>query len=394
MKTANKIVMILTGVVLIVASVLKAHHLLTEPIVSGGFWESRLFFVIQIPLVLGLGIWLVSGLFRKAAWLLGVLALFVFLADTLYKALADAESCGCFGSVEVDPWITLIVFNIPFLLLMLIFRPRDEKLLPPSWPNIDHFLGVAIPTVILLPAVVALLWFNKVEGEVVIIDTNHNVPQINTNPEPIPAPEPKPQPKPAPEPDPNPAPQPEPKPAPEPGEGISETIEPAEPQTKAEPKPLPEVKPEPTPRTEPQPEPEPLPEHPAQQQWDRMAEYIDIGDKLQRGLSITLFYHDTCPDCRELIPQYDRHLRELGDIGINVAFIRAEEEGKPEPEDSPVPPDTPALTGSLTERGDGKKWVIGTPLIFVTIEGKVVNASQFESPTLDELIDSAFNPQG
>ena len=117
MKKLNIIVMDVAGLLLIVASVLKIHQLLTEPILSEGFWESWLFFVIQIPLELGLGIWLTCRLFRKAAWLIALLSFAGFIGVTLQKVFVGAESCGCFGRVQVDPLITLIAMDIPFFLL-------------------------------------------------------------------------------------------------------------------------------------------------------------------------------------------------------------------------------------------------------------------------------------
>ena len=161
MKTANKIVMFIAGAVLIVASVLKVHQLLTEPIISTGLWESWLFFVIQIPLELGLGIWLVSGLFRKAGWLLSLIAFAGFIGITLYKWWTGAASCGCFGVVHVKPWITLTAIDIPLFVLLAIFRPKGERLLPPPWPSTKHFFGVAIPTFIVLGIIIPVLFFNK-----------------------------------------------------------------------------------------------------------------------------------------------------------------------------------------------------------------------------------------
>jgi len=161
MVKANKIVMTIAGLVLIIASILKSHQLLTEPIMSKGFWESWLFFVIQIPLELGLGIWLVSWLFRKASWLLTLLAFGVFIGITLHKGLTGEASCGCFGRVHVNPWITLSLIDVPIFILLLIFRPKGEKLLPPPWPTAKHFFGVAIPTFILLPSLLMVLIFNK-----------------------------------------------------------------------------------------------------------------------------------------------------------------------------------------------------------------------------------------
>jgi len=161
MKTANKIVMTIAGAFLIVAAALKSHQLLTEPIISKGFWESWAFLVIQIPLEFGLGIWLVCGLFRKVAWLLGTIAFGGFIGVTSYLALTGASSCGCFGTVHVNPWITLCAIDIPLFALLLIFRPVGEKFLPPPWPSAKHFFGVAMPTFIFLGILVPVLIFNK-----------------------------------------------------------------------------------------------------------------------------------------------------------------------------------------------------------------------------------------
>jgi hypothetical protein len=163
MKKANTIVMWFAGLTLIIASALKIQQMLTEPIISKGFWESWEFFLIQIPLELGLGIWLVCGLFRKAGWLLGLIGFAGFIGVTLYKALIGAESCGCFGVIHVNPWITLFLIDVPIFLLLAIFRPKGEKLLPPPWPKAVHFFAIAIPTFILLGAIEYILITNKQE---------------------------------------------------------------------------------------------------------------------------------------------------------------------------------------------------------------------------------------
>lgn len=161
MKIANRIIMVVTGLVLIVAAGLKIQQLLTEPIISKGFWESWEFFLIQIPLELGLGIWLVCGLFRKAAWMLAVLAFALFIAVTLHKVYIHAESCGCFGRIKVNPWITLSAIDIPLFLMLVIFHPKGSKLLPPPWPKAAHFFGVAIPTFVAFGIIMPVLVFNK-----------------------------------------------------------------------------------------------------------------------------------------------------------------------------------------------------------------------------------------
>ncbi|MFC1738696.1 MauE/DoxX family redox-associated membrane protein [Planctomycetota bacterium] len=161
MKKADKIVMTVVGAVLLIATILKAHQLLTEPILSKGFWESWEFFLIQIPLELGLAIWLMCGLFRKAGWLIAVFAFGIFIGVTLHKGIIGVESCGCFGRVHVDPWITLFSLDIPIFLALLVFRPKGCKLLPPPWPSVKHFFGVAIPTFAAIGIVLPVLIFNK-----------------------------------------------------------------------------------------------------------------------------------------------------------------------------------------------------------------------------------------
>ena len=113
MKIANRIVTTVAGLLLIVASVLKAYQMLTVPIVSKGLWESWVFFLVAVPLEMALGIWLVSGLFRKAACLMGVLSFGFFVGVTAYKAATGELSCGCFGRIHVNPWITLLTIDVP-----------------------------------------------------------------------------------------------------------------------------------------------------------------------------------------------------------------------------------------------------------------------------------------
>jgi hypothetical protein len=151
-KFMNIAVMTLAGLFLIVATGLKFHQMLNECIPSWqdnptGFWESYEFFLIQIPLEFALGVWMVSGLFRKAAWLAGTAAYFAFIFVTLAKVITGAETCGCFGQIHVDPMITLCAIDIPFFVLLAIFWPKGGKLLPPPWPNLFYMAVVAAPIV-------------------------------------------------------------------------------------------------------------------------------------------------------------------------------------------------------------------------------------------------------
>ena len=162
MRMINKLIMTVAGLLLIVGSVLKCQQLIATCVPSWqdnptGFWESYEFFLVQIPLEFALGVWMVCGLFRKAAWIAGTLAYFGFIFVTLAKWLAGAESCGCFGQIHVDPKITLFAIDIPFFLLLAIFRPKGYKLLPPPWPNVAYLLAVFVPTIALMVAAPAAI---------------------------------------------------------------------------------------------------------------------------------------------------------------------------------------------------------------------------------------------
>ena len=107
MKSANDIVLKLLGILLVVAAVLKGWQLLTEPMANNDIWTNRIFLILTVEFEIALGIWLLSGLFKKAAWMATISCFSLFSFVSLYKGLAGAESCGCFGSVHVNPWITL-----------------------------------------------------------------------------------------------------------------------------------------------------------------------------------------------------------------------------------------------------------------------------------------------
>ena len=336
--------MVLAGLILLVASILKMHQLITEPIVSKTFWESWMFFVIQIPLEFGLAIWLLSGLFRKAGWLLSVFAFGVFIAATAQKVLVGAESCGCFGAIHVNPQITLFSMDIPFFIALMIFRPKGYKLLPPPWPSAKHFFSVAVPTFIFLGCITAVLMLNKVEP-VRISD-----PPPTTVVEPVPQPQPPQIPPVVPEPN------------------VPPVVD------------VPSVVVDTN-------DSDPVIE-PAGPVWS-ILEQIDIGQSLSTGMAIIFFYHSDCPDCREAVPVYSDQYRQLGDDVIKLAFIEIPPYG-PE-DDSPMPQDTTAQSGKLAELEKGKKWWIGTPYVVVTIDGVKIKEWELKAPDFDELLNVVFS---
>ncbi|AQQ09353.1 hypothetical protein L21SP3_01157 [Sedimentisphaera cyanobacteriorum] len=298
----SEITLWLTSAVLIFSAATKFKMVLSEPIVPANIFEAREFVIVQTVLITGLAIWLVCGIFRKAGWLLAVIAFIVFTLDSLYKGLSGAASCGCFGGVTVNPWITVFAINLPVLILLTLFRPQGEKLLPPPWPNARHLVSTALPTALLIAS-------------------------------------------------------------------VSWTMVHFEPPAETE---------------------DYL--YVEEEKWEgEYFEYlydISIADQLAEGLSIMLFYHNDCPNCREAIPVYEEFNQVMQASGqdVKVAFIHLPSQGSSAPD--PVPQDTTCLTGEIVNQ---RQWLTATPLVIVTEDGTVLEVWENEVPMdLDKLLSAVF----
>lgn len=158
MKSANDIVMKLLAALLLIAAILKGYQLLTEPAANNDIWSYRPFLILAVEFELALGIWLLSGLFKKAAWLTTLTCFSLFSFITLYKALSGAESCGCFGSVHVNSWITLFAIDLPAVIALALFRPKNRILF--HWPPMPRFAGTAALGLVILAITIPVLAFN------------------------------------------------------------------------------------------------------------------------------------------------------------------------------------------------------------------------------------------
>ena len=69
MKKANNILLKALGVLLLTAAAMKGWQLLTEPMANKDIWTNRAFLIFTVEFEIALGIWLLSDLFKKAAWL-------------------------------------------------------------------------------------------------------------------------------------------------------------------------------------------------------------------------------------------------------------------------------------------------------------------------------------
>jgi len=344
MKKLNMLVMDLAGILLIAGAILKVHQVLTVPIVSEGFFESWLFFIIQIPLELGLGIWLTCRLFRKVAWLLGLLSYGGFIFVTLSKVLGGAESCGCFGMVKVAPVITLYCIDIPIFLLLAIFRTRGEKFFPPPWPGWKHFLGVAVPTITLIATITLITAYNEVPrlGDT-LVEHSFNGKIIRPEPD-------------------------------------GEKPDTADPCTTTTPATTTTIITE-TDDSQPNDQVEAPPELFV---W---LKDIDIAESLKSDIVIILFYRYDCSDCEELMPLYDEMRKNYaGSEGIEFAFIEIPPLGSKD--ESHIPENTLCLVGKLNPEKD---WPIESPFVVALWDGVLVKKwDEGQSPGPEEVLEAVF----
>lgn len=115
-----------------------------------------LMFVLRFGIAVELIVAGVMVLLPPLARWAGIVMLGAFLPVLVGDVALGAESCGCFGSVEVNPWFTLVM-DVTFLFGLIFLGRRDPRLalgrlLPTSrviaagvWSLLSVFAAFALP---------------------------------------------------------------------------------------------------------------------------------------------------------------------------------------------------------------------------------------------------------
>ena len=111
------------AIILTLAGVLKGYQLATTPTLDHGLLSSRWFFLAVIEFELFASCWLLSNLAPTVTRRVAIVGFSVFASVSLYKALTGAESCGCFGRISVNPWLTL-GFDLLAVTALILARPQ------------------------------------------------------------------------------------------------------------------------------------------------------------------------------------------------------------------------------------------------------------------------------
>ena len=378
MRIANKIIMTLAGLLLIIAAGLKFYEMIDTCVPSWrdnptGFWESYEFFLIQIPLEFALGVWMVSGLFRKAAWIAGTLCYFAFIFVTLGKWVTGAESCGCFGQIVVDPKITLFAMDIPVFLLLAIFRPKGTKLLPPPWPNLAYWLIIFAPTIGLMVLAPAAMVAFRPDCIKVVKQPNVDVPlrlELSKTKQKLAAT------------------QQELEAQKQQVSSLKQQLKKRQ-QTSTEPNII-----DTTPENETSSqnsnkqatEPNQIP---IVKPWDWLQYVVedDVRQQISEGLAVVLMYHHNCPTCADMVPRYSAYYKgmtEQGNDVFKIAFLAI----PPYSDEGPVPEDTICLLGKLSDK---QHWQIMSPYVVVLLNGeKIKEWPEGTAPDPEDIVEEAL----
>jgi len=126
--------------ILLLAAGLKAYQLATAPlppVVQSSVFTPLLELLndrnFQILVVVGeilFALVLIAGIALQYTWLLSLLGFSIFTLVSLMKGLSGEASCGCFGTITVNPWITM-VFDLVIVCCLTVFRERLDWSFPP-----------------------------------------------------------------------------------------------------------------------------------------------------------------------------------------------------------------------------------------------------------------------
>ncbi len=156
------------GVFLLAAGGLKAHGLTLDPLSQDSFLSSPRVLIATIQLEVLLGLWLLSGWSQRGAWRVSLLFFAVLAAISAYLGLVGQASCGCFGRVPVNPWITFAI-DVGIVALLWAAKPRPS--LSPLGER-GRGEGVSTPREVVSTALGALAFLALIAGAFFLLFDN------------------------------------------------------------------------------------------------------------------------------------------------------------------------------------------------------------------------------
>lgn len=118
---AFRLALIAAGLVLMTAAALKAWPLMFSAQAAPMLWM-----IAQVEVEWLLGLWLLSGVRLRLAWMAALLLFTVFAGVNAVKLMRGESECGCFGPLETSPWVTLLI-DLAVIALLVFCRPPNVR---------------------------------------------------------------------------------------------------------------------------------------------------------------------------------------------------------------------------------------------------------------------------
>jgi hypothetical protein len=114
------------SLVLLFAALMKWGQLPILDRTGGGLFHKSSFVVGLIVFEVVLAIWLAIGIWPKWATWLPSACFAAFALVALYQAFTGADSCGCFGRIKVNPWVTFGL-DLTLAAALWVWQPGDGE---------------------------------------------------------------------------------------------------------------------------------------------------------------------------------------------------------------------------------------------------------------------------
>ncbi|HEY1601863.1 MAG TPA: MauE/DoxX family redox-associated membrane protein [Pirellulales bacterium] len=98
---------VVAGVLFLTAATFKAYQLATGPLNETDILTTRWFLIVVVEWEIAMGLALVVGLYQEPVRQIAIITFSIFIAVALYRGVTGDDSCGCFGSMPVNPWLVL-----------------------------------------------------------------------------------------------------------------------------------------------------------------------------------------------------------------------------------------------------------------------------------------------
>lgn len=130
------ILRVAVALLLLTSAAFKVHAIFTEPYFADSILGSPVWMVGLVECEILLGLWLLSGVALRAAWLTALVAFAGFACVNIYLLATGATTCGCFGTVETHPWV-ILGLDIVVLICLSIFHSslRAKVLSDNAWSS-------------------------------------------------------------------------------------------------------------------------------------------------------------------------------------------------------------------------------------------------------------------